>query len=148
MTDLSSEKYVELATFYIGNALCGVDILQIQEINKIMQRTTVPKAPDYVKGVLNLRGKIVTIIDLGLKLGLGKTSETPETRNIIMQSSDGATGLLVKKISDVMKLQTNELEAPPANMQGIQGKFFTGVYKTQQGLVGELAIDEILAIEE
>lgn len=147
MTDLSSKKNIELATFYIGNALCGVDILQIQEINKIMQRTAVPQAPDYVTGVLNLRGKIVTIIDLGLKLGLGQTSVTADTRNIIMHSSDGATGLLVKKIGDVMELKVDEREASPANMQGIQGKFFTGVYKTRHALVGELAIDEILAIE-
>ena len=63
----------EMATFYVGNALCGIDILQIQEINKLNMMTQVPQAPGYVRGILNLRGQIVTIIDLGKKLGLGET---------------------------------------------------------------------------
>ena len=61
---------VELATFYVGEALCGMDILKVQEINKLMEMTKVPQAPSYVMGILNLRGQIVTIIDLGKKLGV------------------------------------------------------------------------------
>ena len=72
-TTSHDKRIVELATFYVGDALCGMDILKVQEINKLMQMTKVPQAPDYVVGILNLRGQIVTIIDLGLKLGLGAT---------------------------------------------------------------------------
>ena len=73
--NVQSNKTVELATFYIGDALCGMDILKVQEINKHMDITKVPQAPEYVTGILNLRGQIVTIIDLGRKLGLSSTKQ-------------------------------------------------------------------------
>jgi purine-binding chemotaxis protein CheW len=143
-----SKTIVELATFYIGDALCGMDILKIQEINKLMQMTKVPQAPDYVLGILNLRGQIVTIIDLGSKLGLGKTDITQEPRNIIVNSAGGHVGLLVRKISDVVSVDMNKRESAPANMRGIQGEYFNGVYKTDTNLIGILNVDKVLSIED
>jgi purine-binding chemotaxis protein CheW len=85
-TAKSANKSVELATFYVGEALCGMDILNVQEINKHMEITKVPQSPDYVTGILNLRGQIVTIIDIGKKLGLSPTKLSNESRNIIVKS--------------------------------------------------------------
>ena len=141
-------KTLELATFTVGEALCGMDILQIQEINKIMQRTPVPQAPDYVLGVLNLRGKIVTIIDLAKKLGLGETTIAEEARNIIVNCFDGSAGLLVSRIGDVIEVQNDKKEKPPANMRGIEGKYFSGVFKTDTQLIGLLNIDKVLHPDE
>ena len=143
-----SKTIVELATFYIGDALCGMDILKIQEINKLMQMTKVPQAPDYVLGILNLRGQIVTIIDLGRKLGLGTTDITQDPRNIIVNSAGGHVGLLVRKISDVVSVDMDRREAAPANMRGIQGEYFNGVYKTDTKLIGILNVDKVLSIED
>lgn len=143
-----SKTIVELATFYIGDALCGMDILKIQEINKLMQMTKVPQAPDYVLGILNLRGQIVTIIDLGRKLGLGTTDITQDPRNIIVNSAGGHVGLLVRKISDVVSVDMDKREAAPANMRGIQGEYFNGVYKTDTKLIGILNVDKVLSIED
>jgi purine-binding chemotaxis protein CheW len=152
MTEIKSssgnKSIVELATFYIGDALCGMDILKIQEINKLMQMTKVPQAPDYVLGILNLRGQIVTIIDLGHKLGLGTTDITQDPRNIIVNSSGGHVGLLVRKISDVVSVDMQKRESAPANMRGIQGEYFNGVYKTDTNLIGILNIDKVLSIED
>jgi purine-binding chemotaxis protein CheW len=134
-----SKRIVELATFYVGDALCGMDILKVQEINKLMQMTKVPQAPDYVVGILNLRGQIVTIIDLGLKLGL---------RNIIVNSAGAHVGLLVRKISDVVSADMERSELAPANMRGIQGEYFTGVYKTDTNLIGILNVDKVLSLED
>jgi purine-binding chemotaxis protein CheW len=100
-TNLNSGM-VELATFYVGTSLCGMDILKVQEINKLVEMTVVPQAPDYVMGILNLRGQIVTIIDLGKKLGLSSTEMSPDTRNIIVNSKGEYIGLLVERISDVV----------------------------------------------
>jgi len=147
-SNTGSKKIVELATFYIGDALCGMDILKIQEINKLMQMTKVPQAPEYVLGILNLRGQIVTIIDLGLKLGLGKTDITQDPRNIIVNSSGGHVGLLVRKISDVVSADMEKKERAPANMRGIQSEYFNGVYKTDSHLIGILNIDKVLSIED
>ena len=80
----ANKSVVELATFFVGDALCGMDILKVQEINKLIEMTRVPQAPEYVLGILNLRGEIVTIIDLGKKLGLKSTELSNKTRNIIV----------------------------------------------------------------
>jgi purine-binding chemotaxis protein CheW len=145
---MNTKNTIELATFYVGNALCGMDILKIQEINKIMQMTKVPQAPDYVLGILNLRGQIITIIDLGKKLGLGETDLSQDPRNIIVNSSGGHVGLLVRQISDVVEADMNKKERSPANMGGIQGEFFTGVFKTEKNLIGILNVDKVLSIED
>lgn len=144
----NSKRIVELATFYVGDALCGMDILKVQEINKLMQMTKVPQAPDYVLGILNLRGQIVTIIDLGKKLGLGSTDISQDPRNIIVNSAGGHVGLLVRKISDVVSADMNKREAAPANMRGIQGEYFNGVYKTDNNLIGILNVEKVLSIED
>ncbi|MBW1676385.1 MAG: chemotaxis protein CheW [Deltaproteobacteria bacterium] len=144
-TDTKAEnRIVELATFFVGEALCGMDILKVQEINKLMERTWVPQAPEYVLGVLNLRGKIVTIIDLGKKLGLSATQLSDAIRNIIVDSQDEYIGLLVDRIGDVVLADWDKVEPPPSNISGVQGKFFEGVYKTENSLVGILDVEEVL----
>ena len=138
---------VELATFYVGEALCGMDILKVQEINKLMEMTKVPQAPDYVTGILNLRGQIVTVIDLGNKLGLTVTDLTDSSRNIIVNASNEYIGLLVSSISDVVAANMEKVEKPPANIGGLQGAYFKGVFKTKDRLIGILDVDKVLAEE-
>ena len=138
-------KVVDLATFYVGEALCGMDILKIQEINKLLDMTPVPHAPEYVKGILNLRGQIVTVIDLCRKLGLPEIRiNQAENRNIIVNSENEYVGLLVERISDVVRADLDEVQAPPANIGGVQGKYFEGVYKTDSSLIGILNAEEVL----
>jgi purine-binding chemotaxis protein CheW len=138
---------VELASFFIGEALCGMDILKIQEINKLIEMTRVPQAPDYVLGILNLRGEIVTIIDLGNKLGLKSTELSDKTRNIIVNSNEEHIGLMVEQIGDVFQAEWEKVEAPPANIGGVQGKYFTGVFKTKDRLIGILDVEKVLEEE-
>jgi len=140
----SASKDIEFATFYVGGALCGIDILNIQEINKNFEITKVPQASDYVEGILNLRGKIVTIIDLGKKLGLEPVNKDKDNRNIIVNSDDEHIGLLVDSISDVVLAQKSDIELAPSNIGGAKGKFFQGVLKTETQLIGILDIDEVL----
>ncbi len=135
---------IELATFRVGKALCGIDILSIQEINKQFEVTTVPQASDYVIGVLNLRGRIVTIIDLGKKLGLSEIERSKDNKNIIVRSGDEHIGLLVDSISDVVTAYKDNIEPSPSNIGGVQGKFFKGVLKTDTSLIGILDIEEVL----
>ena len=138
---------VELASFFVGEALCGMDILKVQEINKLIEMTRVPQAPEYVLGILNLRGEIVTIIDLGKKLGLKSTEISDKTRNIIVNSKGEHIGLMVEKISDVVQANFEKIEAPPANIGGVQGKYFTGVLKTKDRLIGILDVGKVLEEE-
>jgi purine-binding chemotaxis protein CheW len=144
----SNQKTVELATFYMGDALCGMDILKVQEINKLLEMTHVPQAPAYVKGIVNLRGQIVTVIDLGKKLGLSKTDLGLETRNIIVSSKNEYVGLLVDRIGDVERTDWDKIEPPPANIGGVQGRYFEGVFKKENSLIGILNVEEVLKEEE
>ncbi|MGA9177009.1 MAG: chemotaxis protein CheW [Desulfobacterales bacterium] len=138
---------VELASFYVGEALCGMDILKVQEINKLIEMTRVPQAPEYVLGILNLRGEIVTIIDLGKKLGLKSTELNNKTRNIIVNSNGEHIGLMVEQISDVIQAEWEKVEPPPANIGDVQGKYFTGVFKTADRLIGILDVEKVLKEE-
>lgn len=140
-------RTIELATFYIGDSICGIDILNIQEINRHLEVTKVPQSPDYVLGVLNLRGRIVTVIDLGKKLGLTPIEKSRANRNIIVESKDEFIGLFVDRIGDVLVAESDRIEAPPANIGGVQGRFFKGVYKTTSKLIGVLDTEEVLKVE-
>lgn len=142
-----SNNSIEMATFYVGNALFGMDILKVQEINKSLDMTSVPQAPEYVKGILNLRGQIVTIIDLGVKLGLSKIEIGPETRNIIVNSKNEYIGLLVDRIGDVERTSEDNIEAPPANIGGVKAKYFEGVCKKDNRLIGILNVEKVLSEE-
>jgi len=140
----TSSQDLEFSTFYVGGALCGINILNIQEINKHFEITRVPQASDYVEGILNLRGRIVTIIDLGKKLGLDPVNKGKDNRNIIVNSEDEHIGLLVDGISDVVIAKQEDIEPAPSNIGGMKGKFFQGVLKTEKQLIGILDIDEVL----
>lgn len=145
--DERTNNSIEMATFYVGNALFGMDILKVQEINKSLDMTSVPQAPEYVKGILNLRGQIVTIIDLGIKLGLSKIEIGSETRNIIVNSKNEYIGLLVERIGDVERTSEDKIEAPPANIGGVKAKFFEGVCKKENRLIGILNVEKVLSEE-
>lgn len=142
--DIVSDTTMELATFYVGKAVCGIDILNIQEINKNFEMTSVPQSADYVVGVLNLRGRIVTVLDLGKKLGLSQIEKHRNNRNIIVRSQEEYIGLLVDSISDVVSAEKDNIEQPPSNIGGVKGKFFHGVLKTKNTLIGILDIEEVL----
>ena len=111
--------------------------------------TPIPQAPVYVRGILNLRGQIVTVIDLCKKLGLPTAeSNREENRNIIVNSEKEYIGLLVERISDVVRADWDEVKPPPANIGGVQGKYFEGVYKTDHSLIGILNADEVLKMAD
>jgi len=139
---------MELATFQVGEALCGMEIQQIQEINKLPQITKVPHAPQDILGILNLRGQIVTVIDLAQRLGLGATENTPQSRVIIVNTAGGKVGLLVKRIHDVVEVDMLKKEPAPVNLGGMQGRYFAGVCKQANSLIGLLHLDKVLSCQE
>lgn len=138
---------VEFASFYIGDLLMGVDIQQLQEINRHLDTTAIPHAPGCVKGVVNLRGEVVTVLDLKAILGLGHADITPESRNVIVNIAGEKFGLLVGRIADVVITQQDEIEPSPANVGGVEGRFFKGVYKLESELLVVLNVEEVILAE-
>ena len=138
----------QICSFYLGDALCGIDINTVQEISKDMGISDVPLSPDWVLGIKNLRGGIVSVIDLGDKIGLQPSKIDENSRIIIVNWKEEYIGLLVDKISNILQADRNLLEDPPSNVKGMQGKYFQGVINTDSGLIALMNIDEVLSMEE
>lgn len=135
----------ELATFYVGDVLMGVPINHVQEINRHQHLTPAPQAPDAVRGVINLRGQVVTVVDLKAVLQLGNTEISRQTRNVIVGVKGEEVALLVDRVADVVQATGDRLEAPPANVGGADGRFFLGVYKLDAELLLVLNVEEVLS---
>lgn len=138
---------LEFATFYIGEMLVGVNIQQVQEINRQLDVTAVPHAAECVRGVVNLRGEVVTVVDLRMVLGLGVAQITAQSRNVIVKSQGEQVGLLVDRIADVVTASASDIEPPPANVRGVDGRFFKGVFSQDGQLLVILDTSETLAVE-
>ena len=134
----------DLVTFYAGELLLGAEIRYVEEINRHVDLTPVPHAPEAVRGVVNLRGEVVSVLDLRAILGLGRTETTRNTRNVVVNVKGQRTGLLVDRIADVVMAQRHEIESPPANMTGVCGRFLQGVYKLDRELLAVLNVPEVL----
>ena len=143
----SEDKIIEFATFYVGDLLIGIDIQQVQEINRQLDSTDVPHTPDYILGVINLRGEVVTVLDLRVILNMPPAEINTKSRNIIINSNNERIGLLVDSISDVVIAREKEIEPPPANISGADEKFFQGVYKLEDNLLVILDVEKILFLE-
>jgi purine-binding chemotaxis protein CheW len=135
----------QFATFYVGDILLGVDICQVQEINRQLNVTEVPQSPDHIRGVINLRGEVTTVADLRKILGLPPGEITREGRNLIVTSQGESIGFLVDRISDILTLRDDQISPPPSNVDVIAGRFFTGVHTMESEIVVLLDIEEALS---
>lgn len=135
----------EFITFYLGDLLLGIDIHQVQEINRNVDMTPVPHAPQAVRGVINLRGEVVLVVDLREVLGLPKSALTRSNRNVIVKNGGEQIGLLVDRVADVVRANTDDLDPMPENLRGIDQRFFKAVYKLELGLLVILDVNVTLA---
>lgn len=144
-TTLASTDQQQFATFYVGDLLMGVDIRLVQEINRQLDVTAVPNAPSHVRGVINLRGEVSTVIDLRTILGLPEAEETRDTRNLIVHSQGEAIGLWVDRISDILTVGSDEISPSPSNVDGVDGKFFLGVHTLETEICVLLDVEQVLS---
>lgn len=135
---------LQFATFHVGNLLLGVDIRIVQEINRQTDVTAVPNAPPHVRGVINLRGEVATVIDLRTVLGLPRAEESKEARNLIVHSQGEPIGLWIDQISDILAVNPDEIDPPPSNIDGVNGRFFSGVHTLETEIVVLLDVERVL----
>jgi len=141
-TDKNNE--IVFTTFDVGDFMCAIDNTYVQEIYREIRITTVFGAPEYIRGVINVRGQIVTIIDMKRKLGLEDSIFTKNTRIIILNTDNELIGLLVDNIRDTFTGDKNKIDLPPSNIDKKSRHFFSGVYKTEDGLLGIIEKDKVL----
>lgn len=132
----------QFVTFTIDDDLLGIDVLMVREINRVLDITPVPKAPAYVRGLVNLRGQTVTVFDLGIRLGLPLRKISEESHNVVLKNDP--VGLLVDSIGNIVRCNELEVEPPPANVSNIEGRFIEGVVKLNHELLVILNTEKIL----
>lgn len=151
------------ATFYLDDLLFGVDILMIREINKQLNITPVQHVPVYIRGLVNIRGQVVTVIDLKHILGLGDFKLTEDSHNIIFKTESempsfirdqveadsllavqDKLGWLVDCIGDIISVESDDIDPPPANIGSLDGKYLSGVVKLQNKLVAIIKAKKVL----
>jgi len=135
----------QFSTFLIDDLFFGVDVLDVQEVLRAQQMTPVPQAPDVVEGLINLRGQIVTAIDMRRRLQMPKLATGQPPMNIVVSTQDGAVSLLVDEIGDVLDMDASNYERPPDNLDPAARELIRGVYKMKDRLM--LVLDTEKAIE-
>ncbi len=135
----------QFSTFFVADLFFGVDVLHVQEVLRFQPMTPVPQAPDVIEGLINLRGQIVTAIDMRRRLQMPRISGDQLPMNIVVRTPDGAVSLLVDEIGDVLDMDASSYERPPDNLDPAARELITGVYKMKDGLL--LVLDTEKTVE-
>ena len=143
----AAEPMEHLATFSLDREEYGVEVRLVQEIRRVSEITVVPRAPEFVRGVINLRGRILPVIDLKKKLGLGEVEIGKASRIVVVRLRDRLLGLLVDGASQVLKVPLSRIEPPPDEVLNKGGDTIRGVAKLETRLVILLDLPKVLAQE-
>ena len=136
----------QYCTFYVAGHYFGLDVLKVQEIIRYQEMTRVPLAPHVVQGLINLRGQIVTAIDLRRRLELSDRPADQLPLNVVVQTDDGAVSLLVDEIGDVLHVSEKLFEPPPETLQGTARQMIRGAYKLNDRLLLLLDTEKVLQV--
>jgi len=132
----------QFVSFRIDNLLMGIDILKVREVNMLLNITPVQHAPEFVRGLINLRGQTVIVFDLGVIMGRSMRTLTDESHNLILKEDD--VGLLVDNIGEIIDVFDNEIEILPANIDISTGRYVESVVKLENELMMIISTEKIL----
>jgi purine-binding chemotaxis protein CheW len=132
-------------SFFLGDEEYGLEILKVVEIIGIMNITPVPKTPDFIKGIINLRGKVTPVMDLRLKFGMEAKARTNETVIIIVQAIGIEMGIIVDKVSEVLDIPAEQIENSPSFGVEVNTDYILGIGKTEGNVKILLDIDRVLS---
>jgi purine-binding chemotaxis protein CheW len=137
----------QYATFFVAGMYFGIDVLKVQEVLRAQEMTRVPLAPRVIEGLINLRGQIVTAIDMRRRLELPPRDTDEAPTNVVVRSDEGAISLLVDEIGDVVEVSQSCYELPPVNMPAAQRTLVEGIYKLEGSLLLVLNTERTLKIQ-
>lgn len=145
-TDIVTESQLEFLCFRVSDEVYGINIMDIKEIIKPREVTEVPRAPLFVSGVLSLRGTIIPIIDMRVRLGLTQKEPTGKERIVVIKNSNSFSGLLVDEVIKVVQIQVDDVETAPAILDGIDRDFVSGLGRSDGRLIIILNLENIADI--
>jgi len=144
----SQGELLQLVSFKLGNEEFGIDILMVQEINRMLEITKVPKSPDFIDGIINLRGRVIPIVNLRKRFGLEPREKDKATRIIVVNINNKVLGMIVDAVSEVLRLPASTVEPPPPMVSGIESEYIKGVGKLEDKLLILLDMNKILTMKE
>src|SRR5690554_7567014 len=148
MSEESVSKDTKVIVFQLKDEEYGVEIEQVRSIERVLHITRVPRTPDFVKGVINLRGVVTPIIDLRSRFGIEEQDETDSTRVIIVTVNGMDVGLVVDAANDVIDIPAGTVEPPPEVVGGLEADYIRGVAKLEKRLLILLNLDKVLNAQE
>lgn len=135
----------QLVVFEVGDESFGIDISLVQEIIRMQPITEVPRAPMYVKGVINLRGKVIPVVDLRERFGFATGEETKATRIVVVNVLGNTVGMIVDAVSEVLRLAIDAIEPPSSIVESVGSQYLKGIGKLDERLIILLDLDKLLA---
>jgi len=146
--DRGTEALIQLVGFCLGDEEYGFEIQRVQEINRIVEITRVPRTPDFVMGVINLRGKVIPVINLRQRFGLISKEADKDTRIVVVEIQNKILGIMVDAVSEVLRIPASTIEPPPDIVTGVDAEYIEGIAKLPERLLILLDLDKILSHEE
>ena len=145
---VTNDEIIQLVTFRLGEEEFGFDIFKVKEINKMMDLTQVPNSPFYVEGVVNLRSKIIPVIDLRTRLDMTKKEYDANTRIIVVDLHERTIGFIVDEVKEVLRISKKIIEAPPEIVSGVDADYISAIAKLEDRLLLLLDLTKILTDAE
>lgn len=140
---MTHSDVVQLVTFNLSNEEFGIDILSVQEINRMTDITKIPNAPEYVEGAINLRGSTIPIIDLRKKLGFNGASTGESSRIVVVELKKAVLGFIVDSVSSVLRIPIDTIEPPPSLVSNTESHYMKGVGKLDDRLIILLDLEKV-----
>jgi purine-binding chemotaxis protein CheW len=137
----------QFCTFYVDQRLFGVEVLKVQEVIQFHETTEVPLADPVIRGLMNLRGSIVSSIDLRRRFGLEPRRDGVEPTNVVLQTGSGLVSFEADRIGDVVEVTESDYEPPPSTLSGASRRMIEGIYKLEGGLLLILNVERVLDLE-
>lgn len=141
------EEDQKFCTFWLDGLFCGIDVAEVQEVIRAQEMTPVPSSADVVRGLINLRGQIVTAIDLRRRMGLEPLAEDQASMNVVIRTSESVVSFLVDRIGDVIEIDPSDREAPPQTISARAREVVRGVCKLEGRLLLILDTEALLNLE-
>ncbi len=144
----NNDEIIQWVTFRLDDEKYGIRVMQVQEVLRMTEIAPVPGAPDYVLGIINLRGNVVTVIDSRKRFGLGEADVDDSTRIVIIEADKHVVGILVDSVAEVVDLQTSEIDAAPNVGNDDSSKYIQGVSSKDKELLILVDVNKLLTDDE
>ena len=146
--EAAGDPIIQLVTFRLADETYGINVMHVQEVLRITEIAPVPGAPDYVLGIINLRGNVVTVIDTRSRFGLPRTETDDSSRIVIIESERQVVGILVDSVAEVVELEQSEIDSAPNVGNEESSRYIQGVANREEDLLIVVDLNKLLTEEE